>query len=143
MAADSRPVTPVSAGRIMPQRCPQFIVKRSRITLNTSHCDKGRRTMLKHTRIIQRLGALLLFNIALMVALGSIGYLGMSSIREGLRTVYEDRTVALGQVKVIVTNYYEVRLAVLASLQAKDQAAVAEKQTAVNARKADAAQTWT
>jgi methyl-accepting chemotaxis protein len=98
--------------------------------------------MLKHTRIIQRLGALLLINIALMIALGGVGYLGMSSIREGLRTVYEDRTVALGQVKVIVANYYEARLAVLAALQAKDQAAVADRKTALDARKADAAQTW-
>ena len=98
--------------------------------------------MLKHTRIIQRLGALLAINIALMIVLGTVGYFGMSSIREGLRTVYEDRTVALGQVKVIVTDYYEIRLAVLAALQAKDQAAVAEKKGAVEKRKADAAETW-
>ena len=53
--------------------------------------------MLKHTKIFLRLAMLLLINVALMVALGGIGYFGMSSIREGLRTVYEDRTVTLGQ----------------------------------------------
>ena len=59
--------------------------------------------MLKHTKIIQRLAALLIVNIVLIGLLGYFGYFGRASIREGLRTFYEDRTVALAQVRG-VTN---------------------------------------
>ena len=98
--------------------------------------------MLKNTKIISRLAMLLLVNVTLMVALGGIGYLGMSSIREGLRTVYEDRTVALGQLRTIEENYYEIRLGVLAALGASDNAVVTQKKADAEQRKAEAEAVW-
>lgn len=83
--------------------------------------------MLKHTKIIQRLAILLLINIGLMGVLGGLGYYGMSLIRDGLRTVYEDRTIPLGQMQSITKGYYEIRLAVLAGLGSDDPALVAQK----------------
>ena len=98
--------------------------------------------MLKHTKIFLRLAMLLLINVTLMVALGGIGYFGMSSIREGLRTVYEDRTVTLGQLRTMQENYYEIRLAVLAALGASDPAVVTQKKADAEQRKAETDAVW-
>ena len=98
--------------------------------------------MLKHSKIIQRLAALLLINIVLMGALGGLGFFGMSSIREGLRTVYEDRTVALGQILTAMEEYYEVRLVVLAGLGATDPNVVAQKKSEADTRKAEIDAVW-
>ncbi|HNB29050.1 MAG TPA: MCP four helix bundle domain-containing protein, partial [Alphaproteobacteria bacterium] len=98
--------------------------------------------MLKHSKIIQRLAALLLINIVLMGGLGGLGYLGMSSIREGLRSVYEDRTVPMGQILTSMEEYYEIRLAVLAGVGATDPAVVAQKKADTQERKARIEKEW-
>jgi methyl-accepting chemotaxis protein len=98
--------------------------------------------MLKHTKIFLRLAMLLVINVALMVALGGIGYFGMSSIREGLRTVYEDRTVTLGQLRTMQENYYEIRLAVLAGLGANDPSVLTQKKADAEQRKAETDAVW-
>ncbi|MBL9035953.1 MAG: MCP four helix bundle domain-containing protein [Rhodospirillaceae bacterium] len=98
--------------------------------------------MLKHSKIIQRLAALLLINIVLMGALGALGFFGMSSIREGLRTVYEDRTVPMGQILTTMEEYYEIRLAVLAGLGATDPAVVTQKKAEAEERKAHIDTEW-
>jgi methyl-accepting chemotaxis protein len=98
--------------------------------------------MLKHTKIIQRLAALLVVNIALIGLLGYFGYFGMASIREGLRTVYEDRTVALGQIRGVTNGYFEARLAELAALRATDPAIIAEQQAAAEKSVADSGDEW-
>jgi methyl-accepting chemotaxis protein len=98
--------------------------------------------MLKHSKIIHRLAALVLINIILMAALGALGIFGMSSIREGLRTVYEDRTVPMGQILTSMENYYEIRLAVLASLNATDASFIREKKVEAEKRKAEIDKQW-
>ena len=98
--------------------------------------------MLKHSKIIQRLVALLLINIALMGALGALGFFGMSSIREGLRTVYEDRTVPMGQILTSMEGYYEIRLAVLAGLGATDPTMIIQKKAEAEERKAKIDKEW-
>jgi methyl-accepting chemotaxis protein len=98
--------------------------------------------MLKHSKIIQRLAALLIVNILLMTVLAVIGYLGMASIREGLRTVYEDRTIALDQVDNIQAAYYDARLAVVAAQSATDPTAIAASKATVDKSVAAAAETW-
>jgi methyl-accepting chemotaxis protein len=60
------------------------------------------------TRLIAVIGLL----SVLLIVIGSYGLWGMSSSNEGLRTVYEDRTVALGQLTTIVRNLLNNRLAV-------------------------------
>jgi methyl-accepting chemotaxis protein len=98
--------------------------------------------MLKNTKIIVRLTMLLLVNVVLMVALGGIGYFGMASIREHLRTVYEDRTIALDQVDNTLSNYYEARLAVLAAIGATDPAVATASKDAALKEEAEAADAW-
>ncbi|MBL8710982.1 MAG: MCP four helix bundle domain-containing protein [Rhodospirillaceae bacterium] len=98
--------------------------------------------MLKHTKIIQRLAILLLINVGLMGILGGLGYYGMSSIRDGLRTVYEDRTIPLGQMKTILQGYYEIRLAVLAGLGASDTGLIAQKIADAEGVKAEVDKVW-
>jgi methyl-accepting chemotaxis protein len=98
--------------------------------------------MLKHTKIIQRLSGLLVINLSLMVVLSVVGYFGMSSIREGLRTVYEDRTVALDQVDNVQANYYEVRIAVLTALGANDPQIASASQERIAKEVAASADIW-
>ncbi len=60
------------------------------------------------TRLISVIGLL----SVLLIVIGSYGLWGMSRSNEGLRTVYEDRTVALGQLTTILRNLQNNRLAV-------------------------------
>jgi methyl-accepting chemotaxis protein len=98
--------------------------------------------MLKNTKIMTRLTMLLLVNVLLMVALGAVGYFGMAAIREGLRTVYEDRTIALDQIDNTQANYYEIRLAVLAAMEAADPSAATADMENATKREADSAELW-
>ncbi|GAO35164.1 chemotaxis protein [Sulfuricella sp. T08] len=52
----------------------------------------------------------------LLVGIGMYGLFGMSQANEGLRTVYEDRTIALGQIAHIESLLLQNRLAVAVSL---------------------------
>jgi methyl-accepting chemotaxis protein len=96
--------------------------------------------MLTHTRIVSRLAIMLAVNIALMAALGAIGFIGMAQIREGLRTVYEDRTIALGQIHVVLRQSYEIRLAALTGID--DPTVVAEKKAAIAELRSKLDATW-
>jgi methyl-accepting chemotaxis protein len=98
--------------------------------------------MLQHSKIIQRLGALLVVNIVLMTILGLLGYFGMASIREGLRTVYEDRTIALDQVDNVQSAYYDARLSAVAAASSTDPATIASDKAALEKSVATAAATW-
>src|SRR4051812_8474483 len=101
--------------------------------------DQGE-AMLTHTRIITRLAIMLTVNIALMASLGAIGFLGMSEIREGMRTVYEDRTIALGQVHTVLRDSYEIRMAALAAIE--DPSVVAEKKATIAELRAKLQDIW-
>ncbi|TAN66796.1 MAG: HAMP domain-containing protein [Methylobacter sp.] len=57
----------------------------------------------------------------LAVTLGIIGLNGMKKANEGLRTVYEDRTVPMGQLAIIDSNLIQNRLAIVNSLVFKDE----------------------
>ena len=92
---------------------------------------------MKNLKIATKLGLLIGILSALLVLIGSIGLYGISQSNEALKTVYEDRTVALEQLSDI--NYLLVRNRVLvmdmllkpnaANIQERD----AERQT--NAQK--------
>jgi methyl-accepting chemotaxis protein len=62
--------------------------------------------MLTNTRIITRLMASLGLIVILLVALAGIGVFGMSTIRESLRTVYEDRVLPLTQLDNMIEDEY-------------------------------------
>jgi methyl-accepting chemotaxis protein len=63
-----------------------------------------------------RLVLVLSFLSVLLVVIGSYGLWGMSQSNEGLRTVYEDRTIALGQLDQVVRGLLNNRLAVANSI---------------------------
>jgi methyl-accepting chemotaxis protein len=70
--------------------------------------------------------ARLIFVVGLMsvlaITLGVLGLSGMKKANEGLRTVYEDRTIPMGQLARIDSNLIENRLAIVNSLVFKDEA---------------------
>ena len=68
--------------------------------------------MFKNLSIKSRLIFIIAFLASLLVAIGALGLTGMSKSNEGLRTVYEDRTVALGQVDHIESLLLRNRLAI-------------------------------
>jgi len=74
----------------------------------------GKLNMFKNLTIKSRLIFVIAILSVLLVAIGVMGMLGMSKASEGLRTVYEDRTVPMGQVsdiqKLLLTN--RLRIAV-------------------------------
>jgi len=76
--------------------------------------------MLKNTKIIVRLGAMLGAMLVLMAGLAVVGVLGMAGVRESLRTVYEDRVVPLEQLGEIQSDYYQVRIAVVDATSTSD-----------------------
>jgi methyl-accepting chemotaxis protein len=64
--------------------------------------------MFKNLTIRARLVGVIAFLSALVVAIGALGLFGMSKANEGLRTVYEDRTVGLrylGQVERTLSSH--------------------------------------
>src|SRR5947208_1304745 len=69
--------------------------------------------MLKNTRIIVRLGALLGAMLILMGGLSVVGVFGMAGVRESLRTVYEDRVGPLEQPGQIQFDHFQVRIPVI------------------------------
>ncbi|MDY0106205.1 MAG: methyl-accepting chemotaxis protein [Giesbergeria sp.] len=66
---------------------------------------------MNHLKISTRLVLLIGLMSVLMLIVGGIGLYGTDQTREGLRTVYEDRAVPLGQLSHIQANLLENRLA--------------------------------
>ena len=98
--------------------------------------------MFKNSRILTRMAMMLLGNAALLIALGTLGYFGMSSIRDGLRTVYEDRTIALGQIQSTQASYYEIRLTVADTLNATEAAIAAKSKVVADRQLANITAQW-
>src|SRR5690348_11279404 len=95
--------------------------------------------MLKHTRVLVRLAAMVAVMLVLMAAVAAIGVRGMSSVQDGLRTVYEDRVVPLEQISTIQSGYFKIRILVMDAIAAND-VAVIQKDTAGIVEQVDAAQ---
>lgn len=77
------------------------------------HTIFGKFNIFKKFSIKTRLISLITALSVLLIAIGAYGLFGMSQSNEGLRTVYEDRTVALGQLDQIARHLLSVRLAVV------------------------------
>jgi methyl-accepting chemotaxis protein len=95
--------------------------------------------MLKNTRVLMRLAAMVVVMLALMVTIAVIGILGMSTVHEGLRTVYADRVLPLEQIGAIESGYFKVRIAVMDAVAANEVATV-EKDGAVIAEEVQKAE---
>jgi methyl-accepting chemotaxis protein len=95
--------------------------------------------MLKNTRVLMRLAAMVAVMLVLMAVIAVIGIRGMSTVHEGLRTVYVDRVVPLEQIGTIESGYFKIRIAVMDAVGASD-AAVIQQDSAVIAEEVQKAQ---
>jgi methyl-accepting chemotaxis protein len=69
--------------------------------------------MFENLTIKTRLGALLALLCSLLIAIGTLGIYGMGASNDGLRTVYDDRTVPIGLIANIVELVMEQQALVL------------------------------
>jgi aerotaxis receptor len=76
----------------------------------------GKLAALKELKIQGRLTLLVCLLCLLMTGIGALGLYGMNASNEGLRTVYEDRTVPLGQLSTIVRLLQANRLIISEAL---------------------------
>lgn len=72
--------------------------------------------MFKNLNIKSRLTAVIALMAVLMIVIGGMGLLGMTQANEGLRTVYEDRTIPMGQLGDIQALLLTNRLNIAATL---------------------------
>src|SRR4030067_3814862 len=72
--------------------------------------------MVKNLSIKARLVFILSFMAVLLLGIGIIGISGIGKTEAGLKTVYEDRTVPLGQVGHIESLLLQNRLAIAVAL---------------------------
>ncbi|MEB0136253.1 methyl-accepting chemotaxis protein [Actimicrobium sp. CCC2.4] len=79
-----------------------------------------------------RLGAVIGFLILLTIGVGLAGVFGMGQANEGLRTVYEDRTVALEQIASIDRMLLQNRLAVAEALRDTKGAGISQRIDLIN-----------
>jgi len=98
--------------------------------------------MLKNTKIIVRLGAMLGAMLVLMAGLAAVGVLGMAGVQESLRTVYEDRVVPLEQLGEIQSDYYQVRIAVVDAINANNADAINKDAETIGAKVDHANKLW-
>src|SRR5690348_4749527 len=97
---------------------------------------------MKNTRILVRLAAMVAVLLVLMAAIAVIGIRGMATVQEGLRTVYEDRVVPLEQISSIESDYYNVRIAVVDAVGARDTAIIAKDAADIAKRVEQAQAMW-
>ncbi|HRQ81069.1 MAG TPA: MCP four helix bundle domain-containing protein [Azospirillaceae bacterium] len=78
--------------------------------------------MLNNTKIAGKLAVLVVALTFVMLLVGVIGFFGMRAIQGGLRTVYEDRAVPLGQIANVMDSLHRVRTRVVGAVGAADAA---------------------
>jgi methyl-accepting chemotaxis protein-1 (serine sensor receptor) len=90
------------------------------------------------TRLILLIGIM----SALLIAIGSLGLLGISQSNDALKSVYEDRTVAAGQIANIQSDLLENRLAIAASLITPTPEIIATQTAVIEANIVNIGKTW-
>ena len=90
------------------------------------------------TRLVMLLGIL----SALLIAIGGIGLFGISKSNAALKSVYEDRTVPMGQIAEIQSLLLRNRLAIAATLAESTPADVVKNTADVEANIASIGKVW-
>ncbi len=98
--------------------------------------------MLKNTRILVRLAAMVAVMLMLMAAVAVIGIRGMGAVQEGLRTVYADRVVPLEEISTIQSDYFKVRIAIMDAVGARDVAVIQKDNAQVAELVKNAQERW-
>jgi hypothetical protein len=91
--------------------------------LRRQHNETETNTMIKNLTVKSRLAVVIGLLSLLLVAIGFAGLSGMASTNEGLRTVYEDRTIPVGRLGEI--EHVGQNIARLERLAGEMQAAMA------------------
>jgi methyl-accepting chemotaxis protein len=98
--------------------------------------------MFKNLTIKTRLIFILAFMSVMLVVGGFLGLGGMAQTEAGLKTVYEDRTIPLGQVGHIEALLLENRLAIAVSLVTPTPAVIADSTAKIENNIAEITKTW-
>lgn len=98
--------------------------------------------MIKNTKILHRLAALLGTMLILLTSITILSLWEMSRARERFQTVYEHEVVPLAQISTVIDNYYRIRLGVLAAAAASDPGLRREKILEIDNLTARVADRW-
>ncbi len=93
-------------------------------------------------KISTRLALLISVLCALLIVMGLIGLMGVNQSNVALRSVYEDRTIPVGQLASIQDNLMRNRLSVATSIITPTAQVIAENTAQIEARAADISKTW-
>ena len=93
-------------------------------------------------KISTRLVVLIGIMSALLIAIGSVGLLGISQANDALKAVYEDRTVPMGEIADIKSNLLGNRLAIANSLVTPTPEFINTQTAAIEANLANTAKVW-
>lgn len=72
--------------------------------------------MLKNTMIKSRLIFVIGFLSLLMILIGGLGLTSLTGVNESLRTVYEDRLIAVGQLDSVIRGMNRNQLAIASAI---------------------------
>ena len=98
---------------------------------------------MNNLKVSTRLSLVIGLLAALLVAIGGVGLYGIASSNAALKTVYEDRTVPMGQIGEIDSLMLRERLAVTEALALNTPAAVAQAIATVEVSAPKLAKIWT
>jgi len=98
--------------------------------------------MLNNMKISSRLIVMLVSLLVLAVVLGGMGLFGMNKANEGLRTVYEDRTIPTGQIAEIQKLLLINRLSIAVSLVTPTPEVIQKNTTEVEQNIAEIGRIW-
>ena len=97
---------------------------------------------MRNLKISVRLTILIGILSLLLIAIGSIGLLGISRSNDALQTVYEDRTVPMGQIAEIQRQLLRNRLAIAVALVTPTPEVIAPAVAEVEANTATISTVW-
>ncbi|MFZ6801117.1 methyl-accepting chemotaxis protein [Undibacterium sp. Di24W] len=97
--------------------------------------------MLKNTMIKSRLIFVIGFLSLLMISIGALGLSSLATVNEALRTVYEDRLVAVGQLDSVIRGINRNELSIAKAISA-EPAQIAKLMDEIDQTKNEVNKTW-
>ncbi len=98
--------------------------------------------MLKNITIQSRLALVIGMLSVLLVGVGALGLYGINQSNDGLKTVYEDRTVVLGDLSLILDRMHRVRLNAVMTANIQDVAVAKQRVVMTAERDAEINAAW-
>ncbi|MBY0498378.1 MAG: MCP four helix bundle domain-containing protein [Nitrosomonas sp.] len=98
--------------------------------------------MLKNMTIKSKLALVIGMLSVLLVGVGALGLYGIDQSNDGLKTVYEDRTVVLGDLSLILDRMHRVRLNAVMAANIQDLTVAKQRAAMTTERDAEINATW-